>query len=131
MKRTVRICVAVLLMLAMNSGCAHKPRGVPIEARPTPPPPPNPRDPHTPSAEARPIHPTQPIRTRILADTTAARAAYERCRRRTLLPDQEPIMETTKELLMKARVELLMGRLGPAESAARQARQLARSLRCP
>ncbi len=119
-----------LLLAAALAGCAHSPRGVPIDRRPTPAPPPDPTDRHTPSAVARPTHAVVPARDRIVADTTATHAVLERCLRRTLLPDQEPIIASTRELLNRVRAELLVGRLEGAESAARQARQLSRSLRC-
>ena len=68
---------------------------------------------------------------RIVADTTATGAAVRKCGRRTLLPDQESVMETTLSLLAQTRTAMARGELWRAESLARKARQLSASLDCP
>jgi hypothetical protein len=67
---------------------------------------------------------------RIVADTTAARAALNECRGIELLPDQEGIVDSANDLLQRVRAAIVSGNLTTAESRARQARQLTASLRC-
>jgi len=69
--------------------------------------------------------------TRIVADTTAAGAAVRKCSGRKLLPDQESVFDTARNLLGQVRGALDRDELWRAESLARKARQLASSLSCP
>ena len=69
--------------------------------------------------------------TRIVADTTAAGAAVRKCSGRKLLPDQESVFDTARNLLGQVRGALERDELWRAESLARKARQLAASLNCP
>jgi hypothetical protein len=132
-----RIPLRLLPLLALIlglAGCATT-RGVPVDARPTPAAT-TPRA-GTPAA-ARPGQPSEPsatdtrdaLRTRVVADTTAARRTATRCLRATLLPEQEASLESLRELLRRARVALLGQDLARAESLARQARQMASALDC-
>lgn len=141
--------VLLVLTLAL-AGCAsshRRPPGVSVDSRPSPPPPP-PEAPATgngPVAEREtpPPAPPTPVGSvmseeerlatqgRIVADTTAAGAAVRKCGRRTLLPDQESVMETTLSLLSQTRAALARDEVWRAESLARKARQLAASLDCP
>jgi hypothetical protein len=120
--------VAVGLLLACGA-CAHSgasSRPVPIESRPTPAQPgatPTPSAPHAATPAA--------LRARIEADTLAARSALRRCEGRQLLAEQESTVEGANLLLGQTRAALASGDLGHAESLARQARQLTRSLDCP
>jgi hypothetical protein len=68
---------------------------------------------------------------RIVADTTAAGAAVRKCSGRKLLPDQESVFDTARNLLGQVRGALERDELWRAESLARKARQLASSLSCP
>jgi hypothetical protein len=68
---------------------------------------------------------------RIVADTTAAGAAVRKCSGRKLLPDQESVFDTARNLLGQVRGALDRDELWRAESLARKARQLASSLSCP
>jgi hypothetical protein len=68
---------------------------------------------------------------RIVADTTAAGAAVRKCSGRKLLPDQESVFDTARNLLGQVRGALDRDELWRAESLARKARQLASSLNCP
>jgi hypothetical protein len=69
--------------------------------------------------------------SRIVADTTAAGAAVRKCSGRKLLPDQESVFDTARNLLGQVRGALDRDELWRAESLARKARQLASSLSCP
>lgn len=69
--------------------------------------------------------------SRIVADTTAAGAAVRKCSGRKLLPDQESVFDTARNLLVQVRGALDRDELWRAESLARKARQLASSLNCP
>jgi hypothetical protein len=69
--------------------------------------------------------------SRIVADTTAAGAAVRKCSGRKLLPDQESVFDTARNLLGQVRAALDRDELWRAESLARKARQLASSLSCP
>jgi hypothetical protein len=68
---------------------------------------------------------------RIVADTTSASGAVQRCVGRKLLPDQESVFDTVKSFLAQTRTALGRDELWRAESLARKARQLATSLNCP
>jgi hypothetical protein len=85
------------------------------------------------TAPARPpAGPTpQALRARIEADTLAAGSALRRCTGRQLLAEQESTVESATRLLEETRAALTAGDLAHAESLARQARQLTRSLDCP
>ena len=137
------------------------PPGVPVDSRPTPPqpapetPPETPPPPSTtpaaagkpasapPPAEPTPEPPPPPVESvispeerrqtmaRVVADTTAAGASVRRCAGRRLLPDQESVFDTARNLLGQARAALERDELWRAESLARKARQLASSLNCP
>ncbi|HYM79843.1 MAG TPA: hypothetical protein VEY91_00360 [Candidatus Limnocylindria bacterium] len=150
---SLQVRLVVVLALAIGAvSCAHAPRrpqGVPIESRPTPTqPPPEPdtvaarpkRTPATTPSSPRPAAAVETIMTpaarkrsltRIVADTTSASRAVKRCLARTLLPDQESVVESTRSLLVQARAALKRDELWRAESMARKARQLASSLECP
>jgi len=131
--------------------------GVPIEERPTPPQPadtvatavepveesptkngsaPAPTVEHPNTAPPPPVQavmsPEERKATlqRIVADTTAAAAAVEKCAGKSLLPDQESVFETTRSYLMQVRAAVTRGELWSAEGLARKARQLALSLDC-
>jgi hypothetical protein len=131
----VTVAFAGLLVLVLAAGCAGNPRrrtSVPIDSRPTP---------VQPGEEARdstatPSPAPMSARTRsttmdrIVADTTAARAALNECRGIELLPDQEGIVDSANDLLQRVRAAIASGNLTTAESRARQARQLTASLRC-
>jgi hypothetical protein len=142
--RTALVLLALALALA---GCAsraprHRPPGVPVDARPSPPVPTPAPEGDRPAAEPAtpPPVPVESVMTpderraalaRIVADTTAAGDAVRRCGSRKLLPDQESVFETTRSLLDQARAALAGSELWRAESLARKARQLAASLDCP
>jgi hypothetical protein len=68
---------------------------------------------------------------RIVADTTSASGAVQRCTGRKLLPDQESVFDTVRSFLDQTRTALGRDELWRAESLARKARQLATSLNCP
>lgn len=137
------------------AGCAHRPPATaPTVTAPEASPAPNgggaPHDtahaapsPAPPAAEPAPETPPPPVEsvvspderrqalTRIVADTTAAGAAVRRCAGRRLLPDQESVFDTARNLLGQVRAALERDELWRAESLARKARQLASSLNCP
>jgi len=66
----------------------------------------------------------------VVADTTAARKALDRCAGKKLLAEQESTAESTEQLLASTRRALAAGDLSRAESLARQAKQLASSIGC-
>ena len=131
-----------LCLCTLATSCAHQPPkrrvGVNIESRPTPQPPDSagvaPAETAETGAAPRPVvmsNETRRVtRAGLAADTTAARAALERCAGRKLLPDQDGVFEATTRALMDVRAALAAGDLSHAESLARQAKQLASSLVC-
>ena len=138
--------LAAVLILSLG-GCArashraHRP--VSIDARPSPPqPPPEPASrsgahpPATAPASTLPAHPALaavtpvPAHSRMVSDTLAAHAVLERCGRRRLLPDQESIVDSARQLLAETRAAAMRGDATRAESLARQVRQLTSSLDC-
>ena len=140
----MRSALVLLALAAALAGCGstaprHRPPGVPVDSRPSPP---SPAAGDRPAAEPAtpPPVPVGSVMTpderratlaRIVADTTAAGSAVRKCGSRKLLPDQESVFETTRSLLEQARAALARGELWRAESLARKARQLAASLDCP
>ena len=160
MKTVLVVLVAALALGGCASRTAtRKPPGVPVDSRPTPPqpvsetPPETPAPPATPPAGGKsatvppPAEPTPepppPVESvispeerrqtmaRVVADTTAAGASVRRCAGRRLLPDQESVFDTARNLLGQACAALERDELWRAESLARKARQLAASLNCP
>jgi hypothetical protein len=138
----LRRAAKVLALAGSLVGCAHHPRttGVPIDQRPTPPQPPPEDAAHT-GVTPSPPPSSSPGTTmgsaereqtlqRIVADTTAASVAVNKCATKNLLPDQASVFETTRGYLVQARAALRRNELWEAESFARKARQLALSLEC-
>ena len=147
----------MLLAALALAGCASRaakrvPPGVPVDSRPTPPPPPPettapadtaPPQVTPPNSTPPPEPPPPPVESvispderrqtlaRIVADTTAAGSSVRRCAGRKLLPDQESVFDTARNLLGQACAALERDELWRAESLARKARQLAASLNCP
>jgi hypothetical protein len=140
---------ALIALLVAGSGCAsrHPMGGVPIDQRPTPPAPTDfegaasdsSRGTGAASGRGEGNAPVEAVMSaeerraahqRIIADTTAAGSAVARCGTRTLLPDQESVLETTRTYLVQARAALQRNDLWQAESLARKARQLSLSLDC-
>ncbi len=103
-------------------GCAHRaPRPVSIDSRTV-----------TPSPEAAHTAPSPAsLEARVAADTLAASLAIRRCAGRRLLAEQESTVASATQLLAETRDALAINDLARAESLARQARQLTRSLGCP
>jgi len=120
-----------LIVLLLLGGCAHsghQNHPVSIDSRPVPPPPD--------TTSAAPRHTTHtgtpaPRASTIEADTTAVRASLRRCAGRKLLPEDESTVASANQLLADTRTAIAAGDLPRAESLARQARQLVRSLSCP
>lgn len=131
--------LALCLCTLVLASCAHQPPkrrvGVNIETRPTPPPPDSAGVASGgAAAKSRPVVMSNQTRritfAGLAADTTAARAALQRCAGRKLLPDQEGVFDATTRALMDVRATLVSGDLARAESLARQAKQLSSSLVC-
>jgi len=145
MKPALVLFVLVLVLALALAGCAsshRRPPGVSVDSRPSPPSPPPPTagngaagapeaPPPTPVGSVMSPDERRATHQRIVADTTAAGAAVRKCGSRTLLPDQESVMETTRSLLAQTRTALARDEIWRAESLARKARQLASSLDCP
>ena len=134
--------LSLLLVALALAGCARvsrtSSRPVPIEARPTPPQPGASRQSTPSTSPAQPAVPTtrtpaalSSARARFEADTLAAHAAVTRCAARRLLAEQESTLDSARQLLIEARTAALLGDQARAESLAREARQLTRSLNCP
>jgi hypothetical protein len=136
--------LALAALALAPGGCASTPhraqRPVPIDQRPTPPQPPAEppavRAAPAPAPEPAPRPATAPraagtAQGRFVADTLAAHAVLERCGQHRLLPDQEATVDSARRLLDSSRIAALGGDMPRAESLARQAHQLARSLNCP
>ena len=123
MRRFARLTLA-LSMLVVLFGCAHGRRGerpVSIDSRRV-----------APSPEVtRPAPTSASLESRIASDTLAVTMALRRCAGRKLLAEQESTVLSATQLLAQAREALAMSDLSHAESLARQARQLTRSLGCP
>jgi hypothetical protein len=143
MRAALVVLAAALAVAGCGSSAArHRPPGVPVDSRPSPPataPVPEGERPAAEPASPPPV-PVESVMTpderratltRIVADTTAAGDAVRRCGSRKLLPDQESVFETTRSLLEQTRAALARSELWRAESLARKARQLAASLDCP
>jgi hypothetical protein len=116
--------IAAALAMALVDGCAHRPPGSRHEpgilvdtVRTLPRPAPAPS--------------TSSLRSATLHDTSYVSGVLRRCGNRQLLPDQESTRETLLSMLAQAREALAAGDVERAHSAARNARQLATSLRCP
>ena len=133
------VSALALCLCTLVTSCAHQPPkrrvGVNIESRPTPPPPDSAGVARG-GAAAKPTPVVMSDQTRrttltdLVADTTAARAALQRCVGRKLLPDQEGVFEATTQALIEVRAKLASRDLAGAESRARQAKQLSSSLVC-
>ncbi len=133
-----KVSALAMCLCTLATACAHQsPKrrvGVNIESRPTPAPPDSAGVAGGAGARPRPVVMSSETRRATLsslaADTTAARAALNRCAGRKLLPDQEGVFEATTRALMDVRATAVTGDLARAESLARQAKQLASSLTC-
>ena len=133
-----QVSALVLCLCTLATACAHQPPkrrvGVNIESRPTPAPPDSMSTGRATGAHPRSVVMSNETRrvtlSSLTADTTAARAALNRCAGRKLLPDQEGVFEATTRTLMDVRAARTAGNLARAESLARQAKQLASSLGC-
>ena len=134
-----KVSALALCLCTLATACAHQPPrrrvGVNIESRPTPAPPDSTSLARG-GASARPRPVVMSDQTRratissLAADTTAARAALQRCAGRKLLPDQEGVFDATTSALIDVRAAFASGNLARAESLARQAKQLSTSLTC-
>jgi len=118
-------------------GCAHQayrePAGVNIDRRPTPLQPDSTHRADAPSRARTVVMTSQTLRSAvasIAADTSAARAALDRCAGRTLQPDQDGVRDATTRLLAEVHDALAVIDFARAQSLARQARQLSASLDC-
>ncbi len=133
-----KVSALAMCLCTLAAACAHQPPkrrvGVNIESRPTPAPPDSAGVAGGAVARQRPVVMSDETRRATLsglaADTTAARAALNRCAGRKLLPDQEGVFEATTRALLDVRAARASGNLARAESLARQAKQLASSLTC-
>lgn len=130
------VMTALAAMLTLG-GCAASTssRPVSIDSRPTPPQPaPTAATGTTGPTDVTPApapHKPEPVtEASIAADTLQTHATLERCAKRNLLPDQESTVDAVRQALGGVRVELVRGDLPRAQSYARQAKQLARSLNC-
>jgi hypothetical protein len=133
--------LAWLAMALLAAGaCAPGSRGlrrVPIDSRPTPPQPTDATAPAT-GATAAPAQRShvsdaqnRALKARVAADTLAARRVLAHCARLHLEPEGDSTVESANRLLGDTRAALAAGDVVRAESLARQARQLTRSLDCP
>jgi hypothetical protein len=118
-------------LLALGA-CMPSHRAVPIDSRPTPL---QPGSTDTtalvhPNGTQRPPSP-ESRRDRIVQDTLSTHATLERCAKRRLLPEQESTMDSVRQLLAETQLALVGEDLARAESLARRALQLSRSLSCP
>lgn len=123
--RSLIVPMLALALAAIAIGCAHRPgrrRDQPamlvdtVRTLPTPRPAPPPSQ--------------NSLRSAVVRDTLYASGVLRRCGSRTLLPDQESIRDTLLGMLVEVRVALAAGDLERARAGARNARQLATSLRC-
>lgn len=123
--RTLVAPALAAMLVAISIGCAHRPAGRRAESRmlvdtvrtlPAPAPTPVPTD--------------RAQRTAVVRDTAYVAGVLRRCGARTLLPDQESIRDTLLGMLAEVRAALSSGDLERARAGARNARQLATSLRC-
>jgi len=127
MKRLLAISLLLACGACATSG--HSSRPVSIDSRPTP------ASPDAAAAKPPAPHPataqhTATQRSRIVADTLAARTALRHCEGHQLLAEQESTVDSATRLLAETRAALLAGDLDHAGSLARQAHQLTRSLDC-
>ena len=113
------------MLIAIAAGCAHRPARREAE-------------PHIlvdtmrtlPAPTPAPVPTERAARTAVVRDTAYVSGVLRRCGQRTLLPDQESIRDTLLGMLVEVRAALASGDLERARAGARNARQLATSLRC-
>jgi hypothetical protein len=66
----------------------------------------------------------------IVRDTVAVARLLQGCKGRTLLPEQESVVDGVRDLLAETRRALIANNLSRARSCSRSARQLASALDC-
>lgn len=123
--RSLSAAALAAMLITIAAGCAHRPAGREAEphmlvdtvrALPTPAPAPVPTE--------------RAARATAIRDTAYVSGVLRRCGQRTLLPDQDSIRDTLLGMLVEVRAALASGDLERARAGARNARQLATSLRC-
>src|SRR5689334_2129112 len=117
-----------LLLIVIPAGCAHRPprstatpvRRVLVDTMRV-----------APAPSPAPAPSSSSLRTLAAHDTAYVASVLRRCGDRALLPDQESTRDALRAMLVEARAALQRDDLEQARSLARNARQLATSLRCP